>query len=90
MSREPTLVDGVAYYVADGISSALQDGLTSELKKKRPDGWTIAGEILGIFVSEATKVGVNSQVDPHFKSVRDARNEDRRKQRLAGEEETRR
>jgi hypothetical protein len=79
MSREPTLTDGVVYYLADGVSAGVQDVLEEELKKKNPDGWTVLGGFLSRVACEAVKVAVNSQVSPQFKSILDPANDQKRR-----------
>lgn len=79
MSRNPDAVDAIVFGIADGVSSGLEKSLTKELRKENPDGVSIFFHILGIAGSELAKAGVNSEIDPPFKSARDS--EDERKGR---------
>jgi len=81
MSRAPSLGDGIVYYGADVASVGLEDSLKKELRKRKPDGWAVLFEILGIAGSEVVKAGVNSQVAPPFVSIRDAENDQKKRRK---------
>ena len=81
MSRKPEVADAIVYGIADGVSSGLEKSLEKELSKGNPDGVSVFFHILGIAGSEFAKAGVNSDLDPPFRSARELDNGKKRSPR---------
>ncbi len=67
--RTPDLVDGLAFYGANAVSTALQDCAARELKSRRISWLTVGLSIVGVMVAEEVKADINRTIYPPFSAI---------------------